>query len=155
MVDETCMSIAKRIKKAESDLVAQDHENALLQALIGVAGTSRKRYPSPQFGDREAFERFLRDDFNRKIQPNISIRGPFQVTYNGEPHTLEHVLYKFVRCELIHEAGLPPNIRFVPPAEGFHLRVQQDRLEMGFGVIEILVRLVKEAPENAGLFATA
>lgn len=144
------MSIENRIAKAERDLAERDYENALLQVLVAVAATARKRYPNET--DRNAFESFLKDDFGRKIQPNISIRGGYiKVAFVDRTETLEHILYKFVRCNLMHEAGIPPEITFLP-IDGFHLAPRGTTLEIGYGVIEILIRIVKEAPENATLF---
>ncbi|MFZ3208726.1 MAG: hypothetical protein WA140_07805 [Geobacteraceae bacterium] len=104
------MSIAARLRKAESDLAAGDFEDALIQSLIAVAAMSKLRYPN------------TKDEFLRKIQPNVSIIGGFlQVQIGGAMLTIEEVLYKHVRCHLVHEAQLSPELCFVGPDTGFSI----------------------------------
>jgi hypothetical protein len=58
----------------------------------------------PDRGDREAFEEFL----TRASSVRLCVE------YRGEVHTIEHILYKWLRCELVHEGGLPTDIEFIP-----------------------------------------
>jgi hypothetical protein len=141
------MSIANRVKKAEEDHAKGDYENALIQALIAVAATSKKRYPNA--GDAQAFTQFLKDDFLKKIQPNISILGGgLKVLYEGKLVDIEPILYKYVRCYLLHEAEIAPKLRILGSDLGFSISYDSGVLEIGWGVVEILTRIVKEAPEN-------
>jgi hypothetical protein len=142
--------IRNRITKAEADLGVSDFENALIQTLIAVAATSRKRYPTKT--DRQRFEAFLQDELAPKIQPNTAIvGGSMKVACGDELLDLEDVLYAIVRCGLLHEAGVPPLVTFVQ-RNGFYVQPRSDTLEIGRGVVDVLIRIVKEAPENADLF---
>ena len=143
------MSIAARLRKAESDVAAGDFENALIQSLIAVAAMSKLRYPNTQ--DGKAFTAFLKDEFLRKIQPNISIIGGFlKVQIGGEMLTIEDVLYRHVRCHLMHEAQLSPELCFVGSDTGFSISHKNGQLQLGRGVVEIFMRIVREAPEYEG-----
>jgi hypothetical protein len=76
-------------------------DGAFLSALIAVAATARLRYPKMK--DRECFEQFLRDAHSVKLS----------VEYRGECHSIEHIFYKWLRCQLVHEGGLPLDIEFM------------------------------------------
>jgi hypothetical protein len=76
-------------------------EGAFLMALVAVAARARQDYPQPAH-DYEAFERFIRSRF----APRISLQ------FRGELHSLERIFYKWMRCELVHEGGLPVDVRF-------------------------------------------
>lgn len=76
-------------------------EGAFLSCLIAVAATARKRYPKAK--DKEGFEQFLKDSHNVRLN----------VEYHGECHSIEHVLYKWLRCQLVHEGVIPIDIQFM------------------------------------------
>ncbi len=73
----------------------QRRESALLLALVAVAAVARDRHP--EAGDREAFVRVLTDA--------LSVR--LGVEFRSQLEPIEKLLYKWVRCELVHRGGLP------------------------------------------------
>jgi hypothetical protein len=74
-------------------------------AELAVAATSRKRFRDRKaVNDGDAFKRFLEAAHSVRIS----------VEYQGECHPIEHILYKWFRCELVHEGGLPMDIEFMP-----------------------------------------
>lgn len=147
------MSIKNRIEKAVKDFQQEDYENALFQSLIAVAATSKKRYPLKRDGD--AFKQYLKDEFLPNLQPNISIKGGFfRVPYKGKAIDIETLLYKYIRCHYIHQSELAPNIVFSGPETGFNISSDENNLILNWGVIEILVRIVVESPENSNLFVS-
>jgi hypothetical protein len=75
-------------------------EGALLSVLIAVAAAATSKYPT--LGDRERFEKYVRESSNVRLS----------VEFRGDIHPLETVFYKFLRCELVHEGGLPQDIKF-------------------------------------------
>lgn len=80
-------------------------EGAFLNVLIAVAATSRRRFPDRKaVGDRDAFVRILEGAHTVRIS----------VEYRGECLLVEQVFYKWVRCQLVHEGGLPVDIKFMP-----------------------------------------
>jgi hypothetical protein len=75
-------------------------EGALLSVLIAVAAAATSKYPT--LGDRERFEKYVRESSNVRLS----------VEFRGDIHPLETVFYKFLRCELVREGGLPQDIKF-------------------------------------------
>jgi hypothetical protein len=117
------------------------HEGALLCALVALAATARKRYP--KLGDREGFERFFSE----------ARRVVIGVEYRGECHCIEHVLYKWLRCQLVHEAGLPLDLKLMEEDEPNTMSVRAGGapeyvLKIGHGWFGEIVRSVVNAPEN-------
>ena len=120
-------------------------EGAFLSALIAVAATSRKRYP--RANDRECFEQFLRDSHTARLS----------VEYHGECHPIEHVFYKWLRCQLVHEGGIPFDIQFMEETEHRSVSVRAGGapeyiLKIGIGWFNHMVGAVIQAPENADQF---
>lgn len=99
--------------------------------------------------DGRAFTAFLNDEFLRQIQPNIGIVGGYLKLQVGDDMlTIEDVLYRHVRCHLLHEAGVSPQLCFVGPATGFSLSYENGKVQLGYGAVEILIRIVRETPEH-------
>lgn len=73
-------------------------ESALLLALVAVA--ARARLQHPKLGDRERFVRTLEDAMSARIS----------VEFRGRQHPIEELLYKWLRCELVHSGGIPQDI---------------------------------------------
>lgn len=93
------MSIEDRLRDAEL-LQQHDHyEGALLSTLVAVAALARRRYPNA--GDREGFQKLLKTFHDWTIE----------VEFRGSPVDTDHLLYKWMRCQLVHEAALPPDLR--------------------------------------------
>ena len=88
-------------------------EGAFLVALVAVAARARHEYPRP-LGDRDAFERFIESRSRLRIS----------VEFRGELRPLERVFYKWMRCELVRDGGLPLDIRFKEDAEPGELSVR-------------------------------
>lgn len=141
------MSIKSRLDDARVLYSDGHREGALLSVLIAVAATSRRRYPNGTFGDKEAFTRFVGEEM-------LTVTGRVQnynVAFRGQMMPLQDLLYKFVRCELAHEAELPADIVF---ERGDHLRVKVEPARITFSdvLIDGLALAVEQAPENADLF---
>ena len=95
--------IRKRIDDANFLWSNGRKESAFLLILIAFASLSRLRYPKYQYRDNEAFMKLFRD-FNK-----ISVR----VEYRGKLEPIENIFYKWIRCQLIHEGGLPMDLEFI------------------------------------------
>lgn len=106
-------SIRERVEDATLLWNAERREGAFLIALVAVAARARREYPRP-LGDRDAFERFIESRF----RPRISVE------FRGELRPLEQVFYKWMRCELVHDGGLPVDLRFNENAEPDELSVR-------------------------------
>ena len=153
----------ERIEDARVLWEANRIEGAAIQVLIAVAATVRKRYPLPM-KDSDAFKAFIKDEI-AKITNGPTKNVAFY--YDGKHGvTLEDVVYKFVRCELVHEGKLPANIEFTHPVRGpgipfgrspsgepydgklFNCIKLYDVLGFPLGWVWNLIRAVAEAPEN-------
>jgi hypothetical protein len=147
------MSVKARIDDARVLWQAGRKEGALLSVCIAVAATSRKRYPrdcNPRKTDREAFTGFLSDEIPRIVTFTSSI----SLRFRGEILRLKEILYKFVRCELAHEAELPEDVYFMP-GDKIAFCFDDNKLGMSEKLIEVLLTTVTRASENRGLFAEA
>ncbi len=122
------------------------HDGAFLSALIAVAATARKRYPTD--GDRKRFEQFLTDAHTVRLS----------IEYRGECQPIEHILYKWFRCQLVHEGGLPPDIQFVTDDHPGSMSVRAGGapeyvLKVSHGWFHHAIHSVINAPENDGMFS--
>lgn len=142
------MSIRARIEDA---LFLWDNarlEGALLSALAAVAASARRQFPDREaVGDREAFERFLAGAHSVRIS----------VEYRGEAHPVEHIFYKWLRCELVHEGGIPVDIKFMPNDQPGTMSVRAGGapeyvLKISHGWFHHLIKAVINAPMNADEF---
>lgn len=70
-------------------------------ALVAVAARARQE-SSGRLGEREVFERFIESRFHVRISAE----------FRGQLYSLEQIFYKWMRCELVHEGGLPVDLRF-------------------------------------------
>ena len=142
------MSLRTRIEDATFLWQHGHREGAFLSALVAVAATARRRFPDRKaIGDREAFERFLSSAHSVRLS----------VEYRGEAHPIEHIFYKWLRCELVHEGGLPIDIEFMPDPEPGVLGVRAGGspeyiLKLSNGWFEHLIGAVVGAPENTADF---
>jgi len=111
---EPLIGVYARIEDAGVLADAGRYEGALLMLLIAVAATSRKRYPlgtkslkdpSKDMGDAEAFKTFLRDEIWRLVKEHDDT-----VQFRGKKIPIEDFLYKFLRCELVHDGKLPVDL---------------------------------------------
>jgi hypothetical protein len=121
-------------------------EGAFLSVLIAVAATARRRYPKMK--DREAFEQFLRDSHSVTLS----------VEYRGECRPIERVFYKWMRCQLVHEGGIPVDIEFMQDVEPGSMSVRAGGapefiLKIGTGWFQHMIGSVVRAPESADQYS--
>ncbi len=127
--------------------ILSDHcryEGALLVALLAVQATARKAHPRKR--DREAFEEFLRGAHTTSVS----------VEYRGSLVDVDHLFWKWLRCELVHTGSLPVDLRidcgFADPG---HLVIRAGghpdfTVLITPGWFRLFIRAVIEAPVNAG-----
>lgn len=139
------MHIRNHIEDARLLWTAGRRESAMLLAVVAVAATARKEQPKMQ--DQEAFETFV-----RRIRPY-----PLSVHYRGEMRPIEEILYKWLRCVLIHEADWPCDIEIIPnPSPGLStIRAaggSDDVLQLSESWFHDMIHIVSKAPVNAAEF---
>ena len=104
------MSAEDRLVDAQHLWAAGRREGALLSAMVAVASWARRAHPG--LADREAFVTFLKSRHAWAIS----------VEFRGELWDLDALFYKWLRCELVHEAGLPADIRIDDSLSGLEVR---------------------------------
>jgi hypothetical protein len=145
------MSIKERIKDADILFNLGRKEGALVLILAAVAGTSRKRYPKDKFKDDDAFKKFVSEEMS-KYAPGWKKDTNVKIKIQGRKLWMPHELYKFVRCELFHEAELPDFISF-KGENGFNVTVlNNEQLIISDSIFHYLKKIVIDAPENTDLF---
>lgn len=95
-------SIRDRVEDSRALLDAGRLEGALLMACVAFAAAARRVLPDVK-GDRAQFIGLL-----GLYRPNR-----LNVEYRGELQSFEDLLYTWVRCELVHVAGLPVDIGWI------------------------------------------
>ena len=140
------MSIVDRLADADLLWHQSRREGALLMVLVAVAATARRTFPELK-GDRAAFEAFMRTTHDWTIA----------VEHRGEPVDMDHLFYKWLRCELVHTGSLPSDLRIddsFPDPMACGVRAGG---EPGYTVLlspgwyPFLASVVRTAPVNAGL----
>jgi hypothetical protein len=103
------MAIGDRIKECIDKFNGSDFENALVQLSIAFDGTAKKEYPSMKSGER--FTTILRD--NQDIITYFTFAGNKFIDCVFDGYKLEDIIYRVLRCGLIHEGSVPEEIEFV------------------------------------------
>lgn len=164
------MSIRQRIEDAVILDSIRRKDGALLSVLIAVAATSRLRYPKgtksnwkqkEKMGDGEAFQTFFKDEsesvYGKGLRLDLSSPCP-DPTVSGTPvKTTSHgkILYKYVRCELVHAGKLPHTIEFrKQPNTGLYAAyvAAENKFVLSETWLSRLIRAVVFARENDGVF---
>ncbi|MDG4773519.1 hypothetical protein [Solwaraspora sp. WMMD792] len=140
------MSIASRVEDAEHLWAAGRREGALTIALIAFAATARRLHPKPA-SDRAAFEKLYQD----------SMTVHLEIAFRGKPWPVETILYKWLRCELVHEGGLPVDVEFTDDGDGPMPMIRAGgppdyKLLLGNGWYDFLIKTVVAHPINADHF---
>ena len=133
------MSIANRLEDARCLWKAGRVEGAFLIVLVATAAAARKRYPSEK-SDRRAFEQFVAS----------ASRAKLSVEFRGQLHPIEHVLYTWLRCELVHTGTVPFDIEFVDDGHPNDLSLRAGGapeyvLKLSFGWFHHLFRAVGDS----------
>lgn len=135
------MSIRRHIEDAQFLWKNGRRESAFLLAVVAAAGTARKEFPEQ--GDRTAFEMFV-----AQIRPYR-----LSVHYRDKLRPIEEILYKWLRCVLVHEAEWPIDIEIVlDPSPGLSTirsaSGNDERLQISESWFHDLLYVVMQSPTN-------
>jgi hypothetical protein len=138
------MSIRRRVEDAMTLHDLGRFDGALLSALIAAAATALKERPDKKIGDRECFEAFLAKGTSQRI---------VGVEFRGELHSIPYIFYKWLRCELVHEGGIPMGIEFVGDVGSRLLSIRAGGapnyvLQLSHGWLFEILDLVRTSPLN-------
>ena len=152
------MAIRERLDDAAFLYAHGRREGALLNVLVAVAATSRRRYPYDRFKDSEAFTRFVGDEMpvitaGGVKNFNVRVPGGESAEFPDGLMPLGACFYRFVRCNLAHEAKLPSNVEFLAAGPGtFQVEITDEKIRLSDSFMDGLSKAVLYAPENADLF---
>jgi hypothetical protein len=104
------MSAEDRLIDAQGLWAAGRREGALLLAMVALAASARRDHPKST--DRDAFVAFLKSRHTWTIS----------VEFRGDQWDLDILFYTWLRCELVHQAALPIDIRFDDALTGLEVR---------------------------------
>lgn len=140
------MSIRRRVEDARALHRLGRFEGALLCALIAGAATAKKE--NPNLPDRVSFESFLAKGAAKRING---------VEFRGSLHSIPHIFYKWLRCELVHEGGIPIDIEFIGEVSRYSLTIRAGGapnhvLQFSHGWFFEILHLVRASSVNKGLF---
>lgn len=149
----TQMSARDRLEDARVLFSAGRQQGAFVAVLVAAAATARKRYPSDEWDDSEAFRNFIYDEMGVITGgPKYGVAFPFQRRLT----LLEDLLYYHLRCQLVHEGSMPETIVFKDPVlvQGKSCNAMHLGSPLGFpvGWIDRLATAVWLAPENDDLW---
>lgn len=95
------MGAADRIEDAKFLWKTGRRGSGLLLACVAVAARARKEHPdAPRARDGKAFEQLVEDVLSVGLS----------VEFRGEQVPIERLLYKWIRCELVHTGAVPVDI---------------------------------------------
>jgi hypothetical protein len=148
---------------------------ALTVLMLAVAASARKAFPKGmksierpdrEMSDRETFTLFLGGRIRKLLfgdfgGPDSGTSG-ISVEFKGAPYDIAFILYKFYRCELVHEGGLPEDVEFAASSPfdegaqtGKNLSVSissGNRMVLDYGWIDVLRESVIRARCNGAEF---
>lgn len=152
------------------------HLGALTVLMAAVAGSSKKTFPKgtksrekpeKEMSDRETFTLFLGGRIHKLLLGGISMhevgKSGINVEFEGKSHDIADILYKYYRCELIHDGSLPENVEFASANQlgentaGLENRLMLtistgNKLSISHSLISLLVRAVTHARCNGREF---
>lgn len=95
----------------------EEYQESLVLAILGIAATSKLHYPREK--DRKAFESYVKDkltEITSRYLYDAYIPGKVDEWKIGDS-SLQSVLYKSLRCNIIHELKFPDNIKLCCPTQ--------------------------------------
>jgi hypothetical protein len=148
------MSIREQVEDATFLAQHRLYVGALTTLMLAVAASSRRTFPrgtksvkkpTEDMSDMEAFTLFLGGRIRKLLLGNSG--GPeegdsgLSVGFRGKQYDVAYILYKFYRCELVHNGELPEDVEFTESqaSAGADLRVRNRDLRVSISVEEKIV----------------
>ncbi len=109
------MSIGNRIDEAIEKLKSGDFENALIQISIAIDATATKKFNNEKkVGKRVRNFIMEYQDYLMHFQMDGRVKIATAAIYYGDKGSLGDVLYKSIRCALLHNADISDQVVFKP-----------------------------------------
>jgi len=146
--------MVNRVIEALEKIQINDFENALIQISIGIDGVAKYKYPN--FGTSERCVKIIEEYryfiYRFSTLGKVSVNGG-NIIYGGafKDKNLGEILYKVIRCGLLHEGKLPEDKSFVF-TNGFGIggfNLSENTTEFGFIIsTSLLLSLILIIIEN-------
>jgi hypothetical protein len=165
------MSIKIQVDDAVFLMKNERYLGALTNLMLAVAASSRKTYPKKEtksfkfpndtMRDNEAFKVFVSSSIRKMLFGDYSDAKSentgISVNFREKQYDLSEILYKFYRCELVHEGGLPTDVLFSPPNNdhsGLSFSISRDNnsFVLDHNLLNILLEIVINARCNKNIF---
>lgn len=110
--------IGKRIDECLGKINEHDAENAFIQLSIAIDGTSKLAYPQISSSAKRN-KQFIIDNMPFVLwslvngTPTDCKSMTFQMEEDNKKISFEDVMYKLLRCTLLHEGNMPDMVEFV------------------------------------------
>jgi hypothetical protein len=163
------MTIREQVEDAS--FLAQNgrYVGALTTLMLAVAASARRTFPKgtkslektkEEMSDREAFTLFLGGRIRKILfgdfgAPDEGTSG-ISVGFRNSQHDVAFILYKYYRCELVHDGELPEDVEFCAakqPSAGLTIGNRGLQVSIGTGNKMVLdhgwIDLLQEAVTNA------
>lgn len=157
------MHIKQQIEDAIFLYHNKRYQGCLSVLMLAIGASSKKVFPSPAHSDSAAFKKFLGSRianalWGHRLGDGVGNSG-VMVTFRGKAHLIEHILYKYYRCALIHEGELPDDVIFSPDAgmpNGSEPRgiviSSGSTMVLDYNWLEVLIKCVTHAECNGSEF---
>lgn len=163
------MTIREQVEDATYLAQHGRYVGALTTLMLAVAASSRRTFPKgtksrekpkEEMSDREAFTLFLGGRIRKILfgdfgSPDEGTSG-ISVAFRAAQHDIAFILYKYYRCELVHDGELPEDVEFSAvnrPAAGLNISNRGLQVSIGTGNKMVLdhgwIDLLREAVTSA------
>ncbi len=169
------MSIRQQVEDAAFLAQHDRHLGALMILMLAIAASSRRAFPkgtmslkrsNEKMRDCEAFTQFLGGRIRQLLFGSFGSSefgtSGVSVNFKGDQLDIADILYKFYRCELVHEGKLPEDIEFSSQQglDGLTVAQRYSRVSISsgakmvfdYGWIDLLIQAVTFAPCNGTEF---
>lgn len=171
------MTIREQVQDASFLAHHGRYIGALTILMLAVAASSRRTFlkgtksrekPKEEMSDREAFTLFLGGRLRKILFGGFNAPGEgdsgISVHFRGKQYDVAHILYKYYRCELVHDGELPDDVEFTATERHdagiginnrclrFSIGGAGDKLTLDHGWIDLLVEAVVNARCNGAEF---
>ncbi|WHQ45348.1 hypothetical protein [Alcaligenes faecalis] len=143
------MTIAARIQECTNKLALGDAENAFIQLAIAIDGTAKQLYSRKKTSER--CKQFLKDSLPF-ILWSLSNGTPaktgslsFEISSSSEYIEFEDIVYKVMRCSLLHDGELSEKVEFVNAP---YIGTLNGKLQFPLALIGSLLFAVIASPVN-------
>lgn len=149
---ESLLTIAARIQECTAKLAQGDAENAFIQLAIAIDGTAKLLYPGKKTSER--CKKFLKDSLPFILwsltngTPARTTSLSFEVSTpndSGEFIEFEDLVYKVMRCSLLHDGELSEKVEFV---EASMIGTLNGRVQFPLALLGSLLFAVIASPVN-------